>query len=305
MDLARGVLALNGLSTQIKVLRSNYNVYESQIILSSYGDPLIDTYEATALLQWLVTHADCEGVVGCGSQGICFQCQVQCRGTYSTIFLRSNPTAKDRFVLMVLCRTEGRNLRECFFPGGSIFGVSIMDYVAIEAAGMIYNKLKAAATRLHLADLWKLASTKKRSRDDGHSGSALRNEILELMQLCIVTPLAEVLDDPMDSHQLALVLKGSRGVDWRRCAKVMGEDQAFFPAWPLLDDNEGDDVSILYYLKAEDVFLHFATMERGENVQLSLVHQSEMSVEHEKFVSLAQKLSNYFLHFVWSEILVL
>jgi hypothetical protein len=206
---------------------------------------------------------------------------------------------------MVLCRTEGRNLRECLFPGGSIFGVSIMDYVAIEAAGMIYNKLKAAATRLHLADLWKLASTKKRSRDDGHSGSALRNEILELMQLCIVTPLADVLDDPMDSHQLALVLKGSRGVDWRRCAKVMGEDQAFFPSWPLLDDNEDDDVSILYYLKAEDVFLHFATMERGETVQLSLVHQSEMSVELEKLVSLAQKLSNYFLHFVWSEILVL
>jgi hypothetical protein len=305
MDLARGMLALTGISNQIKILRSNYNVYESQIILSSYSDPRIDAYETGTLLHWLLTHAERHGVVRCGNEGVCFQRQVQCRGTYSTIFLRSDPALTDRFVLMVLCRTEGRDLREFMFPDNSILGVSIMDNIAIEAAGMTYDKLKAAATSLHLADLWERASSMEHWRDDRRFGYIQRNEIHELGQLCVIKPLSDLLYDPLDSHQLGLVLECNHDIDWRRCAKVMGEDQAFLPSWPLFDDDGNDDVSTLFFLSAEGVFLLYNTKNKGETVQLSIVHQSEVSIEAEKLVSLAQKLSNYFLHFVWSEILVL
>jgi hypothetical protein len=131
----------------------------------------------------------------------------------------------------------------------------------------------------------------------------MQSEIPELMELCAIKPLSDFLCDPTDSQQLRMVLECDRGIDWRRCASVMAEDQGFSPSWPLLDGAEQGDISILYYLNAEDVFLLLATSDEGEKLRLSIVIQPELPIEGEKFVLLAQKLSNYFLHFVWSELL--
>jgi hypothetical protein len=269
------------------------------------------------VFEWLHSHADGEGLVPCGSQGLRFQRKVQCRGTTSTIFLRINPTANDRLVLMVLCQTQGRDLREFMFPNGAIVGVSVMDYIAIEAAGMIYEHLKAAANHLHLSDLWRRASssTSKRRGVVIRSTSVTGDEIHNLLSLCNVTPLAALVRDPLDVERLRAILDGERGggTNWRRCLEVMAKDPAFSPAWPVADANGGGDgaaetegtsaTTILFYLPAEDAFLLAGTRGGGTRLEASVVQRPESPTDAIVLVNLVQKLANYLLHYIWSELM--
>jgi hypothetical protein len=319
MDLARGALSLYDLPAQIKALVSNYKIYETHIIFRSYGDPLLARFEAPEVFEWLHSHAEGQGLVPCGSQGVRFQRKVQCRGTTSAIFLRYDAAVTDRLVLMVLCRTQGRDLREFMFPNGAIVGVSVMDYIAIEAAGMIYEHLKAAANHLHLSHLWQRASTSstsRRRRELARASSVVTDdEIRNLLRLCTVTPLAALVRDPLDVDRLNAILDG--GTDWRRCLEVMANDPAFSPSWPVtpdMNDSGGgakaqanvDDCgsAILFYLPAEDAFLLVRTRGGGGGrLEASVVQRPESPSDAVALVSLAQMLANYFLHFIWSELM--
>jgi len=292
LALVRDLEQQYSVKQQTNLLRSLYKVYSSGIFLASYDDHLIDSFEGTLLLQWLQANSDSRKVLTCGPKGLCFKREIVVRGTSSVCFLTCDGSDSNVMRLFVVCRTQGRNLYEFVFREGSNIAVSLLDSIAIEAAGMIYAELKAAALSLHLDRLWGRAS-----RAEKGLAAPSASEIQELLNLSTIKPATEVVISQLDGDRLSMLFSDELNIDWETCSDLMGMETAFSPSWKL---QEEDERSRLFYVQSEDSFLLITTDATGQGFKAAVVNRRER--DSDQVVSIVQKVCNYLLHYIWSSL---
>ena len=190
--------------------------------------------------------------------------------------------------LVILCRTQGRNLSDFMFREGSNVAIHILDNIAIEAAGMAYKELKYVAERLYRDALWKSLSLRRTRRQGGQ----VEDKIIELLSLSRVSPL---LDVGATLPAISAVIGPDSGVEWSVCCLAMKEDESFSPNWLL----RGPGVSThLFFVPAEDVFLLLKVDEEGPLREAQIVEKDEL-VTAERRHGTAQRFLNFVLHFMW------
>jgi hypothetical protein len=296
LQLVRQLINKNQLGRQIKVLKSNYKAFEATIKLKSYRHRLIDKHDAPPLFEWLMSNTKSRGLIRCGVDGLCFKREVIVRGTHSICFLTCEKTVTESMKLVILCRTQGRNLHEFMFREGSNTAISIVDNIAVEAAGLAFEELRSAASSLHRDALWTRVS---------HFGPSaktfkkpMEEEIDELLDLSPVSPIWQFTKNKTDSQRLALVLDEEL-IDWEQCFDAMAKDPLFSPAWVLSKDGE-QRTRRLFYIRAEDVLVLGIVPPSGNAPQFFLVERSQNSLVGPKSALVTQKLTNFLLHYLWS-----
>lgn len=292
--LVRQLLARYPLDYQIRTLRSHYKIYTTNLVLSSYSDELIDMFDGPLLFKCLAAQASERKLIACSQNTLCFKREIIARGTHSIVFLTSERATPEMMQVLLLCRTQGRDITEYTFRDGSNIAIAIMNAIAIEAAGLAYEQLRGAAVQLHLDNLWKRASDTRTS-----SSFPSRAEINELLSLSTVKPLAEVVAGA-EVQLLSMLFDESTGTDWRACCTLLGADPAFSPSWNLSEAS--NELSAIFYMKKEDVFLLLSTEPSGRGLQAAIVERNESPDLEERRISVAQMLLNYMGHFLWREL---
>jgi hypothetical protein len=297
LQLVRQLINKNQLGRQIKMLKSNYKAFEATITLKSYRNRLIDKYDAPALFAWLMSNTKNRGLIPCGADGMCFKREVIVRGTHSICFLTYEKTVRESMKLVILCRTQGRNLHEFMFREGSNTAISIVDNIAVEAAGLAFEELHSAASSLHRDTVWKTVS---------HFNPAAKNltesmqeDIDELLKLTSVSPIWHFIKNKTDSERLALVLDDELGINWVQCFDAMAKDPLFSPAWVLSNDND-QRTRRLFYVGTEDVLVLGILSPSGSTPEIYLVEREENSLVGPRSTFVIQKLTNFLLHCLWS-----
>jgi hypothetical protein len=200
---------------------------------------------------------------------------------------------KDKMKIQILSRTQGRNLRDFMFREGSDVAISIADNIAVEAAGLAFEEFRAASASLYRDALWSrvsLSSPVRKSVD-----VPIGEEIDELLQLTMVTPIEQYVRNKTDFQQLALALDGELGT----FCDVLAKEPSFSPAWELMNDN-AQRARRLFYMSSEDIFL-LAKLSASGTVQFSLVEREHGALVGPGSGAVTQKLTNFLLHYFWSE----
>lgn len=177
------------------------------------------------------------------------------------------------------------------FREGSNVAISILDNVAVEAAGLAYHELRIAAMSLQKERLWYLCSS-----NAVHPPS--QAEISELLRLCSIKPMSEIIENS-DSQRLAMVYNGS--IDLQRCCACMSRDPVFQPAWELVNDGNGRSMQHLFYFSSEDLFLLAKESRHGIGLEIDLIERESNPALNQRAAAAAQKLTNFLLHFIWTE----
>jgi hypothetical protein len=273
-------------------LKSNYKCYEANIILRSYKNKLIDQYDGPTLFNWLSANFQKRKLLNCGT-GLCFTREIVVRITHSRCFLCCDDSNLHNMKLVVLCRTQGTNLNEYVIREDSKLAFSISDSIAIEAAGIAFKELRVAAQNLRKESLWALLSGKTFSRVPTSA------EIAEFLALCIVQPIEKSFESSNEMQRFGLVYKKLHLFDANRLVDSMKTDPAFSPAWDMIGD-DGCSMQHLFYIGSDDIFL--LVRGRGSaSVKIDVVLQDKNKIDHNGVAAL-QRLSNYLLHFMWSQI---
>jgi hypothetical protein len=194
--------------------------------------------------------------------------------------------------LVILCRTQGTNLNEYVIREDSKLAFSISDSIAIEAAGLAFKELRVAAQNLRKESLWALMSGKTSTRVPTSA------EITEFLALCVVQPIEKSFESSNEIHRFGLIYKKLHLVDLGRLVDSMKTDPAFSPAWDMIGD-DGCSMQYLFFVESDDIFL----LVRGREgvVKIDVVLQDIYKVVRDG-VALLQRLSNYLLHFMWSQV---
>jgi len=294
-ELAQKLLAQYEFRQQLEMPHSNFKIFQTSIFLASYKDVLIDSFEAPVLFNWLMTNAESRGTTVCG-KALCFKTEIIVRGTHSMCFLISDGTRMDKMDLILLCRTQGRDILEWTFRDGSYVAISILDCISYDAAGIAYAELHFAASRLRLDALWRQVSGRRPSKTKPSSAN-----IKEMLSYCSVQPITEVLGSLVSQQsQVLTMLKDGIDIDWRSCSATMERDLAFSPSWKV-QESDDEQTSILFYLGGEDIFLLFKTDAEGRTFEVSTVNRDDNP--EERLIAVVQKFLNFVMHFVWSDIL--
>jgi hypothetical protein len=295
LELVRQLINKNEIGRQIKMLKSNYKAFEATIKLKSYRNRLIDKYDAPALFGWLMSNTKNRGLISCGADGMCFKREVIVRGTHSICFLTCEKTVPESMKLVILCRTQGRNLHEFMFREGSNTAISIVDNIAVEAAGLAFEELHSAASSLHRDAVWKSVSHPAANA----LAESTKDDIDELLELTSVSPIWQFIKNKTDSERLALVLDDGLGINWGQCFDTMAKDPLFSPAWVLSNDND-QRTRRLFYVSAEDVLVLSIVSPNGGTPEIYLVEREENSLVGPRSTFVIQKLTNFLLHCLWS-----
>ncbi|CAB9512295.1 seizure threshold 2 [Seminavis robusta] len=280
------------LSRQKEMRRLNYRVFEADIVLASYENRLINFYDSYVHYEWLRAHAADRSLVLCGSDGLCFKKEViLANGVHSICFLTCDKTEPEKMHLLIVARTEGKDLHEYIFVSGPHYdyGMTMRDTIAGEAAGIVYAELRAAAWDLRSNELWKKVATRT-------GGEAVSEEdVDELLVLVPPIPLLENLSQ-VDQERIAMVM-GS-GLDLLNCCAAMQSEPAFSPSHSFTSSDSRSRL-FLFHLKGEDLFLIFRLSLQGELIELSLASREDNLVKKGQRILVAQKVTNYLLNFLW------
>jgi hypothetical protein len=288
------------LKQQSKMLRSNYKAFKATIVLKSYCSKLIDLFKGAALFNWLMSNAEKRNLVPCGSDGLCFKREILVRGTKSLCFLVYDKAVTDKMELVILCRTQGRDVHEYVFREGSNVGISIVDSIAVESAGLSYGELQAAARNLRRDDLWtRLSKTGPFASSNDQAAQPLINEFLEL---CTVWPIAQHLKNTMEFRRLVGLFE-ELDTDWRLVCELMSKDPAFSPSWTFTSE-ELQLRKGLFYMRNEELFLcmKIPIDSDGRDIEFEIVERNGCSSAEKKSMVI-QKLVNFLLYFIWSDML--
>jgi hypothetical protein len=143
-QLTDPILPTYSLAQQMKMLRSIYKVYRATIVLSSYRDRLINSFKCHNLFRWLTENAESRNMISCGPEGLCFKRDILVRGTHTICFLACNRAiTPGEMTLILLCRSQRRDLYEYTERVGSNVLLTIVDKIAVDAAELAFEgKLK-------------------------------------------------------------------------------------------------------------------------------------------------------------------
>jgi hypothetical protein len=199
-------------------------------------------------------------------------------------------------LLVILCRTQGRNLSEFMFREGSNVAIHILDNIVLEAAGLAFKELKFVAEKLRRDALWKSFS----SNTEGMTSILTQKRIYEMLSLTTVRPLLQVLGNNITSAmpEITTLLGPELFVDWTSCCQCMAHDTSFSPYWSI----EGDGATNhLFFMEQEDVFLLVGVNESSTLVGAALVEKDDSLTQERRQIAL-QKFLNFLLHFIWQSL---
>lgn len=267
-------------------------------MLRSYSDGLIDLFDGPTLFGWLSSNSAKRDLIDCGKRGLCFKREIVVGVTLSMCFLSSDDQNPGKMKLDILCRTQGKDLHEFMFRQGSNIAISILGNIATKAAGLAYKELRFAAVSLQKEKLWALVSSTIHTSHDVPSPA----HVTELLNLCSVKPISNLLDNSADSQRFATIYSDAALVDPTSFCACMTRDPAFFHVRDLFQTN-GPSSQHLFYLGRENLFLLVKVNMGGAGMQIYLVEQEERPVSEKGTTIAIQKLANFLLHFLWSEAL--
>jgi len=304
----------------------NYRAFEVTIVLSSYNNRLINFFDASTHYGWLFAHATERDLIRCGSDALCFRQEIvlqngiRCKGMLyemhiavilaflmhenispticfpvshikpATCFMTCDKTDPTKMQLLLICRTQGRFLHEYLFRTGSNSAMTLLNNLAMEAAGLAYEKLRCSAKDLRLNDLWTQFSTYRKRGDD----KPTLEDIEELMILVPPRPLLSKLK--INDKQKVMTVLGS-GIQWFSCCDSMMKEPAFSPTQVFRNAHKG--MLYVYYIRDKDVFLLLRLNLQGDLAALDLLSRDDRATIEEKAPLMIQRLTNYLLHYLW------
>lgn len=180
------------------------------------------------------------------------------------------------------------------FREGSTVAVSIFDSINIDAAGLAYKELRFAAKSLEKERLWYLCSTSAPRKAPSFS------EMAEMMSLCTVKPISETIDSSGDAQRLTMIYRNPSLLKPKRCCACMKRDPVFQPSWELVGD-DGCSVQHLFYFCSDDVFFLLKGIGNDSGFDIDIIERDSDEFSHQRTTTAVQKLTNFLLHFVWSE----
>jgi hypothetical protein len=195
--------------------------------------------------------------------------------------------------LVILCRTQGRNLSDFMFRENSNVAIHILDNIALEAASLAYKELKFVSEKLLKYALWKSFSSKAAFK---HARTA-EEGIHEMLKLTYVRPLLQSLGNNLTGGLpgIATHLGPDSGIDWTACCASMKQDPSFLPNWSL---GSVGFVTNLFFVEPEDIFLLLKVDPNGGLLGVDLVEKDESMALERRQITI-QRFLNFLLHFIW------
>jgi hypothetical protein len=290
LKLLQDLIFHRALADQRLVLRSSFRAFSTKIVLSSFCDPSLSRYDASTLFKWLSSTSNNRQMLRCGEKGLCFKTEILVNGTTSICFITHDPTSTDSLGLVILCRTQGRNLYEFMFRPGSQIAISIIDNIALEGAGLAYRELRIAARLLYRDNLWTKISGKSKP------GVPQISEIEELISFCVVKPVSEFLKSGLDLERIKMICNGNVLGEWTHYCSRLEKEPAFSPTWSL------GLARRLFYCRDEDVFL-ILTAHSNNTIAVEVMEREEKydAGTRSRLVFAVQKLLNYLLLSSWND----
>jgi hypothetical protein len=284
--------AQHGLKRQVKLYRGLYKVFGCMANPSSYHDPLVDEFGGSRLLHWMLLKSHDPDTIKCGQDTLYFTRELIVRGTRSTCFVSTDRNIPNMLRLVFLCRSEGRNLFDFTFRDGLCVAMTILDRIAVEGADLLLQELRKAALTLRLERLWNSLTQMSSVRP-----SQLDLEML--LKLSHVTPLTHAVASNSDIQFVSRLFEGY--TNWEPLYEKMMNDAMFSPSWALTGSNSCRQR--LFYMKPDDLFLSLTVDDGDQLVDVSLVTRDAPFINSGTLQSsVAQKICNYLLFFLWSEL---
>ena len=243
--------------------------------------------------------------------------------------------------MVILCRTQGRNLADFMFREKSNVAIRILDNIAVEAAGLAYKELRFCSQKLRKERLWTSFSS---SPTGSKHPTPLRESMDEMLRLSRVLPLSlpqlngHNLTDGLP--ELAMLLGDESGIDWSICCKCMRRDKRVFsPYWSFdspprppptqnhhyehQEQPELPTTTHLFYMREEDLFLLLqvssspsssspstntaasatiiTSTATGKLVSANIVEKDDVASCDRQRMAL-QKFANFLLHYIWQNL---
>lgn len=194
--------------------------------------------------------------------------------------------------IVVLCRTQGRNLSDFMFREGSNIAIHILDHIVLEAAGLVYKELASVAEKLHKETIWKSLSTRT---------SRLRKSqeyIQEMLELCSVRSIMQSLGNNVRDgapNILSALLVPDSGVDWKACCLCMKKERSFGPSWSISGPKRDTHI---FFVELCNTFLCLELGPDGILQRADIIEQDENTNNSARQLTV-QVFSNFLLHFLW------
>jgi hypothetical protein len=290
LKLLQDLIFHRALADQRLVLRSSFRAFSTKIILASFCDPALSKYDASTLFKWLSSTCNNINILRCGEYGLCFKKEILVNGTISLCSIIHDPSSTESLGLIILCRTQGRNLHEFMFRPGSKIAIPIIDNIAVEAAGLAYRELRMAARLLYRDNLWTKLSGKSKA------GAPIISEIEELISFCVVKPVSEILKSNSDLEKIKMICNRNVLGEWTHYCCRLEREPAFSPSWSLGPARK------MFYCRSEDVFLILAA--HSDNtiaVEVMECEEKHDTSTRSRLVFAVQKLLNYLLLSSWND----
>ena len=194
--------------------------------------------------------------------------------------------------IVILCRTQGRNLSDFMFREGSNIAIHILDHIVLEAAGLVYKELASVAEKLHKETIWKSLSTRS---------SRLRKSqeyLQEMLQLCSVRSIMQTLGTNVRDgapHILSTLLGPDSGIDWKACCLCMKKERSFGPTWSLAGVPHDTHI---FFMEVSNTFLFLELGSDGSLQRADIIEKDENTHNSARQLTI-QIFSNFILHFLW------
>jgi hypothetical protein len=198
--------------------------------------------------------------------------------------------------LVILCRTQGRNLSDFMFREGSNVAMRILDNIVLEGSSIVFTELRLGAKMLLKDSLWQQFSSKSTLKPTANTEENIR----EMLTLTNVRPLQHLLGNTLKGNGLDIstLLESETGIDWISCCHAMKCEPSFGPNWSL----NGDGITThLFFMEHEDVFLLIGVDANGALLKAGLVEKDESMTLERRQITM-QKFSNFLLHFIWQSL---
>jgi len=268
-------------SRQLRALHSGFKVFSMPLKLSSFGNSFITAHSPQVLFDWLKTNESETGASKAGTGCLLIRRDLVVRWTHSYVLLCCN---ESRLSLTLICRTNGRDLNEFFFPANQCMARTVSSSVGIEAVGIVYHLLVTASLKLQLDSLWRKATQPRSVRKPSEQ------------ELCDLIKLGHV--ESIDRHvngDVGLLFEALSDDLCPFCQSILQHDR-FFPSYKIVRSDES--ICWMFYFESDSIFLlaHCGADER--NVQFSVLSRNR-GTNKTKTESVARKLANFLLHQTW------
>jgi hypothetical protein len=297
----------------------NYRVFEAHVVLKSFKNKMIDKFDSVALLHGLHVEAEERDLIRCGA-GLCFKRGISVKGSHckylqqnhkvlhqsaveshsmrphttpkAVFFLTPDPAETTRMRLIILCRTQGRNLSDYMFREGSNVAVHILDNIVCEAAGLVHKELSSMAEKLHKEAIWKTMSTR------GSRPRKTSEHIEEMLELCTVRPVFQSIGSNLRDGAadiVATLLGAELGIDWKLCCFCMTKERSFGASWSIC--GEAMDTH-LFYVEPCGTFLLLELDSNGTLERADIIEKEEKAPNSDRQMT-TKIFANFLLHFLW------